>query len=77
MRPLLNNWTVGRSLRLIVGVAALVAATLQKDPVYGLLAVFLLGTAAANIRCGGARCSVPSKTISTQKHHYEELDPKK
>jgi hypothetical protein len=61
MRCLLNGWTVGRALRLIVGLAALVPAILQKDPVYGLLAVFLLGTAAANIGCGGAGCSVHSK----------------
>jgi hypothetical protein len=77
MRSNLNNWTVGRALRLIVGLAALVQAILQKDPVNGLMAVFLLGTAATNLGCGGAVCSVHSKTIGTEKINYESLDTKK
>jgi hypothetical protein len=75
MKSLLHRWTVGRGLRLIIGLAALVQAILQQDPVYGLLAVFLLGTAAANIGCG-AGCSVPSKTIDTEKSNYETMDTK-
>ena len=76
MNSLLKQWTVGRGLRLVIGLAALVQAILQQDPVYGLLAVFLLGTAAANIGCGGAGCSVPSKTIDTEKIRHETLDTK-
>ena len=75
MKSLLNQWTVGRWLRLIIGLAALVPAILQQDPVYGLLAAFLLGTAAANIGCG-AGCSVPSKTIDTEKIRHETMDTK-
>ena len=77
MKSLLHRWTVGRGLRLVIGLAALMQAILQQDPVYGLLAVFLLGTAAANIGCGGAGCSVPSKTIDTEKIRHETMDTKK
>ena len=76
MNSLLKQWTVGRGLRLVIGLAALAQAILKRDPVYGLLAVFLLGTAAANIGCGEAGCSVPSKTIDTEKIRHETLDTK-
>ena len=77
MNSLLKQWTVGRGLRLVIGLAALAQAILKRDPVYGLLAVFLLGTAAANIGCGGAGCSVPSKTMDTEKIRHETMDTKK
>lgn len=53
MKAILNNWSIMRGLRLVLGIFALVQAFIQKDITLGLLAGFLLLTAIANIGCCG------------------------
>lgn len=79
MKAILNNWSIMRGLRLILGIAALVQAIIQKDITLGLLAAFLLLTAIANIGCCGANgCAVNYKQDKKEKEIiYEELDAKK
>jgi len=38
MKAILNNWSIMRGLRLVLGIAALVRASIQKDMTLGLLA---------------------------------------
>jgi hypothetical protein len=64
MKTLLSNWTFMRALRLLLGIAAAVQAFLQKDPLIGLLAGFLLITALANIGCcGSTGCAIDPRKI--------------
>ena len=79
MKTILNNWSVMRGLRLVLGIVALVQAFIQKDITVGLLAVFLLVTAIANIGCCGSNgCAVNFKQNRKEKEIiYEELDAKK
>ena len=79
MKAILNNWSIMRGLRLVLGIAALVQAFIQKDIFLGLLATFLLLTAIANIGCCGSNsCAVKFKQNKKEKELiYEELDAKK
>ncbi len=79
MKAILNNWSIMRGLRLILGIAALLQAFIQKDITLGLLAAFLLLTAIANIGCCGANgCAVNFRQNRKEKEIiYEELDAKK
>jgi hypothetical protein len=79
MKAILNNWSIMRGLRLLLGIAALVQALIQKDIMLGLLAGFLLLTAIANIGCCGANgCAVNFRENRNKKEIiYEELDAKK
>ena len=79
MKAILNNWSIMRGLRLVLGIAALVQAFIQKDILLGLLAAFLLLTAIANIGCCGSNsCVVNFKQNKKEKEIiYEELDAKK
>lgn len=68
MKTILNNWTLMRVVRLVLGVIVLVMAIFQKDITLGLLAGFLLTTSIANIGCcGSTGCAVDFKTIKKQK----------
>lgn len=78
MKAILNNWSTMRGLRLVLGIAALVQAFIQKDITLGLLAGFLLLTAIANIGCCGSNgCAVNFKQNKKKEIIYEELDAKK
>ncbi len=79
MKTILNNWSVMRGLRLVLGIVALAQAFIQKDITVGLLAVFLLLTAIANIGCCVSNgCAVNFKQNRKEKEiTYEELDAKK
>ena len=68
-----------RGLRLVLGIAALVEAFIQKDITLGLLAGFLLLTTIANIGCCSSNvCAVNFKQNKKDKEiTYEELDAKK
>jgi len=79
MKAILNNWSIMRGLRLLLGIAALVQAFIQKDIMLGFLAGFLLLTAIANIGCCGANgCAFNFKQNKKEKEIiYEELDAKK
>ncbi len=78
MKAILNNWSIMRGLRLVLGIFALVQALTQKDMTLGLLAGFLLLTAISNIGCcGSTGCGVNYKQNRKQKEFmYEELDAK-
>lgn len=54
MKAILNNWTLMRGLRLVLGIIALVQALIQKDITLALLAGFLLLTAIVDIGCCGS-----------------------
>jgi hypothetical protein len=59
IKAILNNWSVMRGLRLVMGVIALVQSVIQKDIPLGVIAGFLLLTVIANIRCCGSKgCAV-------------------
>ena len=79
MKTILNNWSVMRGLRFVIGVIALVQSILQKDIMLGIIAAFLLVTAIANVGCCGSNgCTVNFNTRKKEKGIlYEELDNKK
>lgn len=79
IKSILNNWSVMRGLRLVMGLIALVQAVIQKDLTLGVIAGFLLLTAVANIGCCGSRgCAVDYCNWKKESEIvYEELDNKK
>lgn len=78
MKAILNNWSVMRGLRLVIGVIIFVQSIIQKDITLGIIAGFLLVTAIANIGCCGSNgCAVNFKSSKKEKEvEYEELDSK-
>lgn len=59
IKALLNNWSVMRVIRIIIGIVALVQSVIQRDITLGIIAGFLLLTAIANVGCCGTNnCSV-------------------
>ena len=79
IKTILNNWSVMRGLRLVIGVIALVQSIIQKDITLGIIAAFLLVTAIANVGCCGSNgCTVNFNTKKKEKEIlYEELDNQK
>ena len=75
MKAILNNWSVMRGLRLVIGLIALVQSVIQKDITLGIIAGFLLLTAIANVGCCGSNgCAVNFKNSKKEKEiKYEEL----
>ena len=78
MKAILNNWSVMRGLRLVIGIIALVQSIIQKDITLGVIAGFLLLTAIANVGCCGSNgCAVNFKNNKKEKEIvYEKLDNK-
>ncbi|RYY01075.1 MAG: hypothetical protein EOO53_19845 [Gammaproteobacteria bacterium] len=78
MKAILNNWSVMRGLRLLIGIIALVQSFIQKDITLSIIAGFLLVTAIANVGCcGGNGCAVNFSNRKKEKEIvYEELDNK-
>ena len=79
IKTILNNWSVMRGLRLVIGLIALVQSIIQKDITLGVIAGFLLVTAIANVGCCGSKgCAVNFNNRKKEKEIlYEELDNKK
>ena len=79
MKAILNNWSIMRGLRLVIGIIALVQSIIQKDITLGIIAGFLLVTAIANVGCCGINgCAVNFNNRKKEKEIlYEELDNKK
>ena len=79
MKAILNNWSIMRGLRLVIGLIALVQSVIQKEITLGIVAGFLLLTAIANIGCCGVNgCAVNFSNRKKEKEiGYEELDNKK
>ena len=79
MKGILNNWSVMRGLRLVIGIIALVQSIIQKDITLGIIAAFLLVTAIANVGCCGSNgCAVNfNKHKKENEILYEQLDNKK
>ena len=75
IKTLLNNWSIMRGLRLVIGLIALVQSVFQKDITLGIIAGFLLLTAIANAGCCGSNgCVVNFKKGKKEKEiKYEEL----
>ena len=78
IKTVLNNWSIMRGLRLVIGLIALVQSVLQKDITLGIIAGFLLLTAIANVGCcGSIGCAVNFSNRKKDKEiEYEELDNK-
>ncbi len=78
IKAILNNWSVMRGLRLVIGLIALVQSFIQKDITLGVVAGFLLVTAIANVVCCGSNnCAVNFSNRKKEKEiTYEELDNK-
>ena len=78
IKAILNNWSIMRGLRLVLGIIALVQSIIQKDITIGIIAGFLLLTAIANVGCcGNNGCAVNFKNSKKEKEiEYEELDNK-
>ena len=78
IKTLLNNWSIMRGLRLVIGLIALVQSVFQKDMTLGIIAGFLLLTAIANAGCCGSNgCAVNFSNRKKDKEiEYEELDNK-
>lgn len=79
MKEILNNWSIMRGLRLVIGVIALVQSIIQKDITLGIIAGFLLVTVIANVGCCGSNgCAVNFNNKKKEKEIlYEELENKK
>lgn len=79
MKTIIHNWNGMRIFRLLLAVAVLVQAFIQKDILMGLIAAFLGYTAIANKGCCGSNgCAVNTKPQIIKKTvEYEELDVKK
>ena len=79
MKAKLNNWSVMRGLRLVIGIIALVQSIIQKDITLDVIAGFLLLTAIANVGCCGSNgCAVNFNNRKKEREIlYEELDNKK
>ncbi len=70
MKAIINNWSIMRGLRLVLGIASLGQAFIQKDISLGILAAFLLLTAIANIGCCGANgCAVNFKQNKKERNY--------
>lgn len=78
MKAILNNWSVMRALRLVIGLIALVQSVIQKDITLGIIASFLLLTSIANIGCcGGNGCAVNFSNRKKEKEiAFKELGNK-
>ena len=78
IKAILNNWSIMRRLRLVIGLIALVQSIIQKDLALGIIAGFLLLTAIANVGCCGANgCAVNFSNRKKEKEiAYEEMDSK-
>ena len=78
IKAILNNWSIMRVLRLVLGIIALVQSIIQKDITIGIIAGFLLLTAIANVGCCGSNgCAVNFRNSKKEKEiEYEELDNK-
>ena len=76
IKTILNNWSVMRGLRLVIGLIALVQSIIQKDIMLGVIAGFLLLTAITNVGCcGRSGCAVNFKNRKKEKEIvYEKLD---
>lgn len=79
MKNILTNWTFMRAFRLVLGIAILIQAVTQRDMLPGLLALFLLGTALANIGCCSSNgCAVNLNQYKAKKDFtYEKMDAEK
>lgn len=59
---LFTQWTLMRSLRLILGIGAAIEGYRSKDWLLDTLALFLLFQALANVGyCAGGSCAIPKK----------------
>lgn len=76
MKAILNNWTIVRGLRLLIGLIALIQSVNQKDTTLGILGFFVLFTTVANVGCCGRNvCALNFRNLKKQKEAtYEELD---
>ena len=64
---LLTNWNFSRVLRLVFGLIIAYQAIIHKDPIAGVLAVFLLFQSLTNTGCRGSSCAIPTKKCDTTK----------
>lgn len=78
IKAILNNWSLMRGLRLVIGAIALVQSFIQRDITLGIIAGFLLLTAITNVGCcGNNGCAVNFNNRKKEKEiEYEELDNK-
>lgn len=78
MKSILHHWNGMRIFRMVLAIAVLVQAFIQKDTLMGLVGAFLGYTALANKGCCGSNgCVVNTQLNEKKKMEYEELDNKK
>jgi len=71
-----SNWNIFRALRLIIGFAIIIQATISKDVLFGMAGLMITGMAVLNIGCCGAgSCYAPVKQVtkSAKDISYEEV----
>lgn len=78
-RTLLSAWDLMRFLRLTMGMLAAIQAIELRDPLIGLISVFFLYQAIANVSCCGVgTCSTSLRSTGKQKSientSYEEVN---
>ena len=64
---LLTNWNFSRVLRLVFGLIIAYQAIIHKDPIAGVLAVFLLFQSFTNTGYCGSSCAIPTNKCDTTK----------
>ena len=71
-----SNWSFFRFLRLLIGIAVIVQAIIQKDMLFGMAGVLFTTMAVFNASCcGSGGCYTPAKKTvqKDQEISYEEV----
>lgn len=80
IRAILDNWSIMRALRLVMGLIAFGQPVIQKDITLGVIAGFLLLTAIGNVGCcDSTGCTVDNHSNRKKQSEavYEKMDNEK
>jgi hypothetical protein len=76
MKVLITQWDWLRIIRLVMGVAVLWSAFVDRQPWLGAAGLLLLFQAATNTGCGASGCGLPANTRPAATHEKETATEK-